>query len=152
MPKFHKFLSFLGLQDSYKNVVLYNDLNELKFDKTLDEKWREVSFKDLSPCTTYVFKIEAIYKLPDNYGKATKDILGPNSITAETVCSSTTTEYDEVTLSEDSSDNGQEVVTTEEYISTSPAPPIQPISGVYTQQTVQVLTSNIALKCILSRV
>ena len=135
-------MSSIGVEQSYKNVVLYNKINELQFEKTFDEKWREVLFKDLTPCTTYLFKIEAVYKVPDDNGMESKEIYSrPSTLAAETLCPSLTTDNEEDTTEMNYSGSGEDDATTEVYVSTTTPPPIQPISDVETQQTVQVRTA-----------
>ena len=108
----------------------------MKFEQDFTEKWRELVFKNLNPCTEYSFSIETIYKLPIDEGdeEDTKRS-SPKSIAAETLCPSTLGKSDD-DYNEPNDENSSEV-----QIPTTTPPPIQPISNVVTEQTVQVLTN-----------
>ena len=140
MSRGHLFYCFSGHHELYKNVVLYSDIEKLKFGKTVKEKWREVLFDDLMPCTSYSFSIEALYKLPKDDGtEGSTNHSDPNTIIAETLCPSPPEEQ-EVHAGEDDYDmTEKEDTTTEIDIPTTKSPPIQPISNVTAEQTVQVL-------------
>ena len=112
----------------------------MNFEQRFNEKWRELEFDNLSPCTEYLFSIEAIYKLPGDDGKEgdTKRS-SAKSIVAETLCSSDDTETVDHSGGEemDYSVPDDEAIP-DDAISTTTPPPIQPISEVVTEQTVQV--------------
>ena len=126
-----------------KDIIFYNDVKELKFGTSFTEKWREVVFDDLTPCTQYSFSIETVYKLPSNDGTEgdTKRSY-PKSIVAETLCSSVDEENDiHSGAREDDYGASNDETTPSDEIPTTTPPPIQPISDVVTEQTVQVLTN-----------
>ena len=120
--------------------MFYNDVKDLKFVPVLSQKWRELEFDDLSPCTEYLFSIETIYKLPSadgNEGDTKRS--SAKSIVAETLCSSD--EDENIIHSGEGEDNysiPEDETTPNDAISTAAPPPIQPISEVVTEQTVQV--------------
>ena len=108
----------------------------MKFEQDFTEKWRELEFKNLNPCTEYSFSIETIYKLPiDDEDEEDSKRSSPKSIAAETLCPSTLGKSDD-DYNEPNDENSSEV-----QIPTTTPPPIQPISDVVTEQTVQVLTN-----------
>ena len=108
----------------------------MKFERDFTEKWRELEFKNLNPCTEYSFSIETIYKLPiDDEDEEDSKRSSPKSIAAETLCPSTLGKSDD-DYNELNDENSSEV-----QIPTTTSPPIQPISDVVTEQTVQVLTN-----------
>ena len=108
----------------------------MKFEQDFTEKWKELVFKNLNPCTEYSFSIETIYKLPIDEGdEEDSKRSSPKSIAAETLCPSTLGKSDD-DYNEPNDENSSEV-----QIPTTTSPPIQPISDVVTEQTVQVLTN-----------
>ena len=121
-------------------VIFYNDVKELNFEPPFNEKWRELEFDNLSPCTEYQFSIETIYKLPGDDGKEgdTKRS-SAKSIVAETLCVSDDTETVDHSGQEDVDYSVlDDEAIPDDAISTTTPPPIQPISEVITEQTVQV--------------
>ena len=119
---------------------MYSDIEQLKFTATVKEKWREVSFDDLTPCTSYSFSIEASYRLPSDDGtEGSTNHSDPNTIIAETLCPPPPDEQEEYAGEDDYDMTEKEDTTTEIDIPTTTLPPIQPISNVTVEQTVQVL-------------
>ena len=113
--------------------------NKIKFAQVVDKTWHEVSFGNLFPCTMYTFKIEALYHVIDEATNVSNDIRSsPTSITAKTACVPKITTESASTLEYAHSSSEMEETTTEVYVSTSILPPIEAISGVYTEQIVQV--------------
>ena len=120
--------------------MLYSDIEKLKFNKTAKEKWREVLFDDLMPCTSYTFSIEALYMLPKEDGtEYSTTHSDPNTVIAETLCPSPAEDQNEHIGEDDYDMTEREDTTTEMDIPTTTLPPIQPISNVTVEQTVQVL-------------
>ena len=126
-------------------VVFYNDIKALNFEPPFNEKWRELEFDNLSPCTEYQFSIETIYKLPGVDGKEgdTKRS-SAKSIVAETLCVLDDTETVDHSGQEDVDYSvPDDEAIPDDAISTTTPPPIQPISEVITEQTVQVCATII---------
>ena len=120
----------------------------MNFEQPFNKKWRELEFDNLSPCTEYLFSIETIYKLPGDDGKEgdTKRS-SAKSIVAETLCVSDDTETVDHSGHEDVDYSvPDDEAIPDDAISTTTPPPIQPISEVITEQTVQVF-NIISMNC-----
>ena len=87
----------------------------------------------------YTFKNEALYQVIEEATNVSTDIRSsPKTVTAKTACVPTNTTERASTLEHDHSSSEIEETTTEVYMSTTTLPPIEAISGVYTEQIVQV--------------
>ena len=136
-----KQILFVDLKVSYRNVPLYKDIKELKFEKTSGESWKEVWFDGLSPCTNFSFSMQAIHKMTNADGTE-GDLTYSDIYTkiAETQCTLETKQHDENEEDlQDSTDYLDYQDTTTETLVHTPTPtPIQLVLNASMQQTVQV--------------